>query len=120
MSDYHEFKDFTKSMQLLEMYLSDNGVKWPLLMVLEKKEDCMAEPTIMDVSYESYSIHVNYPYRVLELAYTGVKHSFNGIFNPRVVIGDLRIQLRVGKSGRILREQVVCTEVVQARIDVHI
>jgi len=120
MSDYHEFNDFTKSMRLLDMYLSDNGVKLPLLMVLEKKENCMIDPTVMDVSYESYSIHVQFPSRVLEIAYTGVKHSFNGIFNPRVVIGDMRIQLRVGSKGRILREQVVCSEAFQPHIDVRV
>lgn len=121
MSDYHEFKAFTTAMQKLEMYLSDNGVKWPLLMVLEKREDCMTDPSVMDVSYESYSVHVNYPSQVLQITFTGVKHSFNGIFAPRTVIGDMRIQLQVGTKGRILREQVVCSEVVvQPSIDVHV
>ena len=120
MSDYHEFNDFAKSMRLLDMYLSDNGIKLPLLTVLEKKENCRTDPTVMDVSYQSYSIHVNYPHRVLEIAFVGVKHSFNGIFNPWTIVGDMRIQLRVGLNGRILREQVVCTEVLQQRIDVQV
>lgn len=117
MSDYHEFNDFAKSMRLLDMYLSDNGIKLPLLTVLEKKENCMTDPTVMDVSYESYSIHVQFPSRVLEIAFVGVKHSFNGIYNPWTVVGDLRIQLRVGSKGRILREQVVCSEAFRAHVD---
>lgn len=122
MSNYNEFNAFAAAMRQLDMYIQDNGVKLPLLTVLEKQEGREGQQSFMDVSYESYSIQANYPSVILDIRFTGVKHSFNGIFSPRTHVGNMHIQLMVGTVGRILKEKVICVAVdvgYLQQIDVH-
>lgn len=120
-TNYHEFNTFAQAMRLLDQYIQDGGVKLPLLTILEQREGCVGKQSELDVSYESYSIVANYPSVILEIHYTGVKHCFNGIFDPWTRVGDIRMQLMVGQKGRILREKVICVEIeTLQRVDVHI
>ena len=108
MSNYQQFYEFTNASRHLQDYFSVFGIKTPLLSVLETQNDCKGQQQIMDVQYETYSIHVNYPNPILEVQYSGVHYDFG---DGRVDVGTMWVRLELGSVGRILMERIICTEV---------
>lgn len=119
---FEHLHTFNHALSQLEQYLRDEGTKRPLISIIEATPEGINVQTVMDVSYESYSIRVNFPTPVLEIVYTGVKHRIVG--DRFFDVGPMSVRLELAKYGRVLFEKVIVTQIDKIeylqQIDVHI
>lgn len=101
--DFEQFTQYANAVRLLHMYLADNGVKEPLVQVIEATPEGVNVYTPMDVSYQSYSLRMKSPEPILEIHYIGTKHSIVG--DRWTDTTDMWIQLSI-QPGRVLSEMV--------------
>lgn len=120
-TSFEQLHLFNEALQQLECYIREEGIKMPLMVLIGDTPEGINAHTVMDVKYESYSIHVDFPNPILEIRYTGVQHTIVG--DRFHEVGAKHVKLELGR-GRVLFERVKVSELPQVqplqRIDVHV
>lgn len=106
--DFDRFTRIAQHYALLQQYLNECGIKFPLMQALRKRPEGRNIITIMDVKYDSYSLHVEFPKDVLQIAYTGVQFQFmpGRWFTPGLIVVNVEMMHDRGE----LEERANCTE----------
>lgn len=111
--NFERFTHIAHNVALLQQYLQEGGVKFPLMQALQQRRDGYNIVTIMDVKYSSYSLNMEFPEDILEVNYTGV--SFQFFANRWTEVGDATVKVQiVGRATCALETRARCTEVFKA------